>query len=201
MKSHLLYLLQGTASSVQAILLWLILNTILKVGCLVFPEGKAWQVSVFPKWTWPCRYSDTSPCTGIVCWGIFVPSSQLPGPGPRCSVNILLQKLSPLTWLLLTRWLNFILFTTSSYSENGLLLLQPLFVLFELCLRLAGRQQKTHPPPCWLSRCSVYFKFLTAEPCSSMNFAGKWGRMFMCWHGHSLVHARNCKKVLEDVSL
>lgn len=77
---------------------------------------------------------------------------------------------------------------SSSYSENVLLLLQPLSQLFELCF---GRQQKADPPPCWLS--SVYFRFLTAEPCSSMNFAGKWGKC-------SPVHTRNCKKTLEDIS-
>lgn len=65
---------------------------------------------------------------------------------------------------------------SSSYSENGLLLLKPLSQLFEPCLQLAVRQQEADPLPCWSSRCSVYFGFLIAEPCSSMNFAGKGGK-------------------------
>lgn len=40
-KSDLLYLLQGTASSAQAVLLWLIWNATPKVGSLVFPEDEA----------------------------------------------------------------------------------------------------------------------------------------------------------------
>lgn len=87
-----------------------------------------------------------------------------------------------------------------SSSENGFLLLLPLSQLFELCLQLAGRQQKADPPPCWLSRCSVCFRFLTAEPCSSMNFAGKWGKCSCVGTATHQSMARNCTKTLEDIS-